>query len=540
MTLDELFEASAERRGDELFLLNEEGGVSYTEALNRAHRLAGLLSALGIRRGDRVAVLLPNVPEMVYSWFALARLGAAMVPVNPVLVPAEVEPFLRHTGVCGILGQAEDVARYGPGLGLRVRVVAGEGDFAGAVPMSAADLASPAPRGRVTGRDLATILQTSGTTGRAKGAELTHDGYVLPAREFVRWMRLTPEDRLLACLPLFHMAGGAFAVSAVAGGAALALVPKFSAHGFWSQVQRHRITVVRHLGEMLACLCQLPECPEERGHTLRAVYGGGAKAEVAEAFERRFGATVVEGYGLTETNTVLCNDLGERRRGSIGRPLPYNEVRIADAGGQPLPPGQVGEIQVRKNPVMMVGYTGLPEVTESCFVDGWFRTGDLGRRDEDGWFYFVSRDKDIIRRRGENIFAGKVEEVLNQHPAVALSAVVGVKDELGGEEIKAYVIARSGSSPTPDELVELCRLSLADFEIPRYFELCDDLPRTATNKISKGELRTAGTMGRPCFDRKTNCWAPEHSGGLPTGASPIPQDLQALAGGDGTVYIPRL
>lgn len=539
MTLDELFEESAQRRGDELFLLSDEGGVSYADALRRAHRLAGLLSALGVRRGDRVAVILPNTPEMAYSWFALARLGAAMVPVNPVLVPAEVESFLRHVGVCGILGRAEDVARYGLDLGLRVRVVVGEGEVPGSVPMSAAELAPPAPRAVVTGRDLATVLQTSGTTGRAKGAELTHDGYVLPAREFVRWMRVAPEDRLLACLPLFHMAGGAFAVSAVAGGATLVLVPKFSAHGFWAQVQRHRITVVRHLGEMLACLCQLPECPEERGHSLRAVYGGGAKPEVADAFEGRFGVPVVEGYGLTETNTVLCNDLGERRRGSIGRPLPYNEVRIADAEGQPLPPGQVGEIQVRKNPVMMTGYTGLPEVTESCFVDGWFRTGDLGRCDEEGWFYFVSRDKDIIRRRGENIFAGKVEEVLNQHPAVALSAVVGVRDDLGGEEVKAYVIARSGSVPTPEELVELCRLSLADFEIPRYFELCDDLPRTATNKISKGELRVAGTMGKPCFDRKDSRWRPEHEA-KPMSGTPALPDLQTLAGGDGTVYRPRV
>ncbi|HVS00841.1 MAG TPA: AMP-binding protein [Thermoanaerobaculia bacterium] len=528
MTLDELFEESAERRGDEPFLLSEEGSVSYAEALTRAHRLAGLLSALGVRYGDRVAVILPNVPEMVYSWFALARLGAAMVPVNPLLVPAEVEPFLRHVGVCGILGRAEDVARYGMDLGLRIRVVVGEGEVAGSVPMSAADLAAPVPRAAVTGRDLATILQTSGTTGRAKGAELTHDGYVLPAREFVRWMRVTPEDRFLACLPLFHMAGGAFTASAVAGGAALALVPKFSAHGFWSQVRKHRVTVARHLGEMLACLCQLPESPEERGHSLRAVYGGGAKAEVADAFESRFGATVVEGYGLTETNTVLCNDLAERRRGAIGRPLPYNEVRIADAEGRPLPTGQVGEIQVRRNPVMMTGYTGLPDVTASCFVDGWFRTGDLGRCDEDGWFYFVSRDKDIIRRRGENIFAGKVEEVLNQHPAVALSAVVAVTDELGGEEVKAYVIPRSGSRPTPEELIELCHLSLADFEVPRYFELCDDLPRTPTNKISKGELRAAGTMGKPCFDRKDNRWRPEDEAQPASGASPLSQPLQEL------------
>lgn len=504
-SLTDLLEDAVRRRGDGVFLRADGAAVSFRGFLAGVNGLARRLAAAGVGHGDRIAVLLPSGPELLYSWFALARLGAVTMPFNPALQAAHVEPGLRLSAARGMVGDAATLARYAR-PGLRVRVQVGAGETPGCTPFSTEPATDP-PCPRPRAGDLAAILQTSGTTGTAKSAALSHASYVLPALEFVGWMELTPGDRLLGCLPLFHMAGGAFAISAVAAGASLVLVERFSAREFWNQVRGHGITVVRHLGEMLAVLCQRPPGPDDRRHCLRAVYGGGARPEVAEEFERRFGAAVVEGYGLTETNTVLRNELGRRRRGSIGRSLPYSEVRIADEHGTTLArstPGcrQVGEIQVRRNPVMMTGYIEDAEASPACFVDGWFRTGDLGYCDEDGYFFFVGRRKEIIRRRGENIVPQLVEEVLDRHPAVVRSAVVGVPDSLGGEELKAYLLCRPGMTVLPDALVSWCRGALSEFQVPRYFELCSDLPCTATNKINRHALRAMATVGGLCFDRK--------------------------------------
>ncbi|HYU30923.1 MAG TPA: AMP-binding protein [Thermoanaerobaculia bacterium] len=511
MRLDEILEEAANRQADSPFLLAGGEPVTYGEALARSNGLCWLLSELGVRHGSRVAVILPNSPEMVYTWFALARLGAVMVPINPALVQPEVEPVLRNLGVMGLIADAKTVALYSQCLDLRVRLVAGAGEVEveDAVRFAAPPRPSaPSLPWKVSPEDVVTILQSSGTTGQPKCAALSHLSYVLPAREFVRWMEAVPGDRFLGCLPLFHMAGQAFAASAVAAGASLALVGRFSAHHFWEQVRAQGITVVRHLGEMLALLCRQPEQPDDLLHPLRAVYGGGARPDVIEEFERRFGVPVVEGYGLTETNTVLRNELSERRRGSIGRPLAYAEVRVADEQGVALPPRQIGEIQVWRDPVMMPGYVGPAELNAAASVAGWFRTGDLGYHDEEGYFYFAGRQKDLIRRRGENIYPGSIEKVLDRHPAVDASAVVGVPDDLGGEEVKAYLVCRPGTDLAAEELVAWCRPWLADFEIPRYFEICAELPRTATNKINKSQLRLAGTAGGPCYDRKSEADEP--------------------------------
>jgi crotonobetaine/carnitine-CoA ligase len=502
-TMIDLLEAAAMRWPDRPLLLGQNEAVSYQDCLTRTSGLAGLLADSGVRRGDRIAAVLPNGPELLLLWLALARLGAVLVPLNPALRFPEVEPLLRAAEISGLVADAQTLALYAAHLDLRLKMTVGEETLQGTVAFATPHRPESLPFRPAAGSDLSTILHTSGTTNRAKGAALTQASYTWPAREFVRWMEIVPEDRFLVCLPLFHMAGQAFAIAGIAGGASLVMVRKFSGHEFWSQVRRHGITVVRHLGEMLAVLLHQPESADDRRHTLRAAYGGGARAELVEKFEARFGVTVVEGYGLTETNTVLRNEIGARRRGSIGRPLPYSEVRIAG----PHPPeacGEryVGEIQVRRNPVMMTGYVGEPELAHSCFEDGWFRTGDLGYRDADGYFYFVGREKDIIRRRGENIVPAHVEEALNRFPAVAHSAVVGVPDEVGGEEVKAYMVCRPGRTVDIEELIQWCREWLAEFQIPRYFEVCAELPGTSTNKINKGELRKAGSVGGLCYDRK--------------------------------------
>lgn len=508
--MPDLLEVAAGRWPDRPLLLKPNGAVLYADFLGGVNGLAARLADAGVERGERVAAISPSGFETLYLWFALARLGAVLVPLNPGLPPVETAAFLDRVGVVGLVGDRAGLEAHGGRCGLRFKMTIGTDTPAGALSF-ATPLLPEGPRRTCTGSDPVIILRTSGTTGGAKGAALTHNSYLLPCTEFVHWMEVTPEDRFLDCLPLFHLAGQSFAVAAIAGGAALALVSRFSLREFWPQVRRHGITVVRYLGEMLAMLLKQPESADDRGHTLRAVYGGGARPDVVESFERRFGVAVVEGYGLTETNTVLRNELRARRKGSMGSPLPYAEVRIADAAGEALPASRngerhVGEIQVRRNPAMMTGYVGCPEADGSCFVDDWFRTGDLGYQEADGHFYFVSREKDVIRRRGENIVSLHVEQVLERHPAVAEAAVVGVPDELGGEEVRANLVCRPGHAIHFGELVEWCRLHLADFEVPRYFELWADLPKTPTNKIDKSALRRMAD--RAAFDRRSAAAVP--------------------------------
>jgi len=498
-TLDDLLSRSAERFADRPLLAGGEREVPYGEFDRRVSALAAGLRALGLEPGDRLAAILPNGEELLYLFFAAARSGTPLVPINPALALAETAPILKASGARALVAGAAAVERHGqPSL---LSIVAGE-EGANGKPRLRELLRAPSPRPAVppaAAGDPACILYTSGTTGRPKGAALSHTSFVLPALEFGRWMEVEPDDRFLGCLPLFHMAGLAFATSAVASGASLVLVDHFSGSHFWAAVECHRITLMRHLGEMLAVLCRLPG-PARGEHTLRAVYGGGASAEVAEDFERRFGAAVVEGYGLTETNTVLRNELAQRRRGSIGRPLPYGEVRVVGPGGEELPPGREGEIEVRRNAVMMLGYHGDDERTSKVFRNGWLRTGDLGYRDGEGFFYFTGRLKNLIRRRGENVSPTAVEAVLNRHPAIAEAAVVGVPDEVGGEEIKACLV--SSAELDPEELARWCRDFLAEFEIPRYLEFCDRLPRTATHKIDRARLADRGHTCDNVYDRK--------------------------------------
>ena len=501
-TLTDMLEDTVSRHAARPLLLHDRGDVTYGRFHERVTNLVGSLAELGVAHGDRVAVILPSGEELLYLWFALARLGAVIVPINPALVPAEIVPMLKLTAARTLVSDAERLALFTSEVESDTGIVVGEGSPRGTVALEELlDLPAGEVAASVSADDPLCILFTSGTTGRPKGALLTHTTYVLPALAFRDWMRAGEEDRFLACLPLFHMAGQAFAASAVASGGALAILEHFHGSRFWDEVHRHRATLTRYLGQMLAVLCRNPPSDAEEGHTLRAVYGGGTDVGVAEEFERRFGVPVIEGYGLTETNTVLRNELGRRRRGSIGRALPFYEVRIVDDAGSVVPPGSQGEILIRQTPVMMRCYYADPELTRSAIDDGWFHTGDLGYCDNDGWFYFAGRRKNLIRRRGEMISPKALEAVIERHPAIAAAAVVGVPDELGGEEAKAYVACHGDAEVACEELVEWCRGSLAEFEIPRFFEFLSELPRTATHKVNRALLSDLGNDEGRCYDR---------------------------------------
>lgn len=466
MTLGELFDEAVARFGDRPVLLGPD--VSYVDYAARVDGCAHALRSRGVGRGDAVAAVLPNSPVLLTLWLAVAKLGAVFVPLNPVLRDAELHPLLAHSGAVLVVTDR-------PGLGRTI----GPGEL---------DVTAPAaPAAHVDPDDPLCLLYTSGTTGAPKGCVLSHTSYTAPAPAFVLRLGLDEHDRLLACLPLFHMAGQSFAVSALRAGASIGVVPKFSASGFWDQVARFDATVFRHLGEMLTLVLRSPVQPPE--HRLRLVYGGGARPEVAREFTERFGTTVVEGYGMSETNTVLCGDPFDPRPGSLGTPLPPAQVRV-DA-----PVGEIGEIQVR-GPGLMKGYHRDPARTRAAFASSWLRTGDLGWMDDDAHVHFTARRTDVIRRRGENVDPGEIEEALAEHPDVLLAAVVGVPGELADEDVAAFVVPLPGARLAAPDVRTWCRTRLAPFKVPSHVHVVDRLPMTPTSKINRSLLREAGAHGR--------------------------------------------
>lgn len=466
MTLGELFDEAVARFGDRPVLLGPE--VSYVDYAAQVNGCAHALRDRGVGRGDAVAAVLPNSPLLLTLWLAVARLGAVFVPLNPALRDAELEPLLAHS-------EAVLVVTDRPLPWQTAR------------PAELDATAPTAPDVHVDPGDPVTLLYTSGTTGAPKGCVLTHTSYTAPAPAFVLRLGLEPEDRLLACLPLFHMAGQSFAVSALQAGASIGVVPKFSASGFWDQVARFDATVFRHLGEMLTLVLRSPAEPAE--HNLRLVYGGGARPDVAREFTERFGTAVVEGYGMSETNTVLCGDPYDPRPGSMGTPLPPAQVRV-DA-----PAGEIGEIQVR-GPGLMKGYHRDPARTRAAFASTWLRTGDLGWMDDDAHVHFAARRTDVIRRRGEHVDPAEVEEALAEHPAVLLGAVVGVPGEMSDEDVAAFVVPLPGARLDAADVRTWCRTRLASFKVPNHVHVVDRLPMTPTSKINRSLLRAAGAHGR--------------------------------------------
>jgi crotonobetaine/carnitine-CoA ligase len=325
-----------------------------------------------------------------------------------------------------------------------------------------------------------------------------HRNYVLTGEGFRTWLDLGEDDRLMTPLPLFHINAQAYStMGAIASGATLVLLERFSASRFWADARRYGATQANVIGSMLALLAKAPPAPEDRAHRLRLVYGAPVPRDLFEPFERRFGVTLLEGYGLSEcTFGTILPLRGVRKAGSMGLPrgLPSreirNEMRVIAPDGRECGPGEAGEILIR-NPVVMAGYHADPVATAQALRDGWLWTGDWGYRDADGYFYFVDRRKDVIRRRGENVSSGEVEAVLDAHPGVLESAVVGVPSALSEDDVVAVVVPRPGTAPAEEELIRWCATHLARFKVPSRVILAESLPKTPTAKVQKDRLRAA-------------------------------------------------
>jgi len=466
--------------------------LTYADLERAVSQLASFIRACGVRPGDRVAVMLPNVPAFPVIFYGALAAGAVVVPMNPLLKGREVAHYLGDSGarlIFAAQSAAGEAAKGAAEVGAQVVEVTDPGAAAltgGQQPL--ADWASRADD------DDAVILYTSGTTGRPKGAELTHGGLGKNAEVTVRTLLLAgPDDVVMGCLPLFHSFGLTCGLnSAVMAGACLTMLPRFDPGAVLRIIERDRVTIFEGVPTMYSALLHHPGCSEADVSCLRTCVSGGAAlpVELLRGFEAAFGCMILEGYGLSETSPVASfnHPDAERKPGSIGTPIAGVEMRVVDADGRELAVGEVGEIVIRGHNVMK-GYWGQPEATAAAIPDGWFRTGDMGRTDDDGYFYIVDRKKDLIIRGGFNVYPREVEEALYEHPCVAEVAVIGIPHDSLGEEVGAAVTLKPGAEVTPDELRAFAKERVAAYKYPRHVWLVAELPKGPTGKILRREVQ---------------------------------------------------
>ena len=491
-TLPALLRTRAHELGDATFLRDERVTWSYAELARRVSEVAGGLRAHGVGRGDVVGVVLPNGPEYIEAWWAILWLGAVFNPVNPALTGREAAGILADSGaslvICeqDIASALDEHATELPRLRETVLV-----DRACADPLVALRGDAVAEPAAVGWDGLASLVYTSGTTGRPKGAMLTHGNFIANIRMLGELVPIGRGDVLGMVLPLFHVnAQMVTTMMPMLLGAQVAMWDRFSASTFWETVARFEPVTFSSVPTMLAALLHAPGADDAETNTLRFVICGAAPLSPAlfRRFEEKFGVAILEGYGLTEgTCTSTLNPFyGPRKIGSIGLPTRNQQVEVRLEDGGPAPAGVAGDVCVR-GPNVMQGYFNRPDATAEALRDGWLYTGDVGYRDEDGFFFLVDRKKDMIIRGGENIYPREIEDALVEHPGVQAAAVVGRPDEVRGEEVHAVVVMAPGTDL--EDVERHARERLAKFKVPTTWEVVDELPKTSTGKIDKKPLR---------------------------------------------------
>ncbi len=539
--LRHLLETRTAETPEKTFLFSEadDREWTYAEFDTAVNRTANMIQSHGVGKGDVVSLLMPNSPEYVAAYFACWKIGAIAGPVNSLLKAEEIEWVVTNSESKLLLHKpAHEQGRYQETASNRVPTL----DFTNLESATADfhDTLGGNPTGRagfsegvgLTTDDEAIIIYTSGTTGKPKGCLLTHGNLLANAEQITNWMSFGPEDRLLTIMPLFHMnAVTVTTMTALFCCGSTLVSPKFSASRFWDIIERYSITSFGSVATMLSMLLERRHpggesgdhpSPVTRHSSLRFAMCGSAPvpAEILKRFEETFGVLVIEGYGLSEsTCRSTFNPPNENRRpGSCGMPI-GNEMKVFDEEDNEVPDGELGEIVLR-GPNILKGYFKNPEATAKAFANGWFHTGDIGYRDADGFFYIADRTSDMIIRAGENIYPREIDDLLYTHPAIAHAAVIGVPDELYGEEVAAFIVLKEGykNSPpfeggvaaasadgvvhssdsivAPNDIVDFCKLHLADYKCPKTVHFVSDIPKGPTGKLLKRELAKLFTEAR--------------------------------------------
>ncbi len=506
-TLRDLLEERVALYGDREFLIFEdrEGRIetfTYHEFDARVNQVANGLRADGIQRDEKVVVHLPNSPAFLLTWFALAKIGAVMVPTNTANTASEMEYVLNSSDATTVVTEAPFGEMFGATLprcpGIRRVFLART-----ARALASTRLWDELWRGQPTtllpipfhNEATVEILFTSGTTAQPKGVMLTHANCLWSGERASKQVRLAPGERSLTALPCFHVNAQSLSIlSALTAGATLILLELYSATKFWEQVRRHRANMLSIVPALMRTITAQPSRPDDRDHAVRVVfYAINCTDKEKTDFESRFGVRFLNGYGLTEAMTIVAMAPidGNRNWPSIGLPALDRQIRIVDENDVELPRGQIGELIVRGVPgrTIMKGYYKNPAATAATVKDGWLHTGDNAWMDEAGYLYFFDRRKDVIKRGAENVSASEVETALMEYPGILECAVIGVPDPIKDEAVKAFVVSRPGVQLTVDEVLAHCAGRLAKFKIPQFVELRESLPKTSIGKIEKKILR---------------------------------------------------
>jgi crotonobetaine/carnitine-CoA ligase len=501
-----VLEKQVEKYGNRTFFFFKNHAYGFQELNEKAGKLAAGLQQWGIRKGDKVAIVMENCPEFLFLWFGLCKLGAVEVPINTAhkgdlltymldksdsrLIVTDSKFLDRVAPVVSSLPKLEGVAvmdTLGKGMPTLEKSVI---DFHTLLKNDGAYKAED-----VFWSDPFIIMFTSGTTGASKGSLMPHNYALFMGDLIIEAVEYTEKDCLYNVLPLFH--GNAQLLStmpALMSGAKMVLVERFSASGFWDDVKRYGCTEFNYIGGILPILYKADPKPDDADNPLRVMMGGGAPKDLFEAIEKRFGVTLIEGYGTSESGLPLMNSLSHRKPGTVGRPSRGAQVKLVDDDGVEVGPNVAGEFLVRNNlPYsVLLEYYNDAERTVEAWRDLWFHAGDYGYYDEEGYYYFVDRKKDALRRRGENISSYEVEKVVNSHPAVLESAAIAAKSEFGEDEVMICLTLKEGQTLTPEELIQYCEPRMAYFMIPRYVRMMKEMPKTPTQRIQKYKLRQEG------------------------------------------------
>jgi long-chain acyl-CoA synthetase len=485
--------ASKDRYADRIALRCDELELTYSELDAAAARVATLLERSGIEPGDRVGIMLPNTPAFAIALYGILYHGAVAVPMNPLLKSREVAYYLSNSGAKALFATplfADEATAGADEVGAQCWLV----DDATLAELTKDLPAKDAPAERADD-DIAVILHTSGTTGKPKGAMLTHGNLRRNVEVSVNTLlKIGPDDVVMGCLPLFHVFGLTCGLNgSILAGATLTLIPRFDPRKALEVIERDSVTLFQGVPTMYSALLSIAgESAKEATASLRVCASGGASlpVQVLTDFEQAFGCIILEGYGLSETSPVASFNHPDRPRkaGSIGTPVEGVEMRVVDPSGAEVAQGEPGEIQIRGHNVMK-GYWNLPDETKATISeDGWLSTGDVGRVDEDGYFFIVDRTKDMIIRGGYNVYPREIEEVLYEHPDVAEAAVIGMPHDDLGEEVGAAVALKKNSTVDSDELRDYVKARVAAYKYPRRIWLVDELPKGPTGKVLKREI----------------------------------------------------